>query len=136
MSIQGVLRRGRRAAEARMTSRCDVRRKTDETTTDDDGFEVPVWATIYTDLPFRLSGVIRGQSQSRRTQAAGVEFETAMRTGNFPAGTTDLLDGDLVDITDGDNAGRVIRIVEASWQDQATARRVPVVEAQRPEEWS
>lgn len=114
-----------------MLSRCTIRRKTGEDTEGEN-----VWADVYTALPMRLAGTIRGQSQSRRTQTAGVEYETAMRTANFPATTSNLQDGDLVDITSGENAGVVLRIVEADWQDQATARRLPVVETLRPEEWS
>lgn len=135
MSVTSTIAAGRRFAEARMLSRCAVRRKTDQTIVVD-GIRVPVWEDVYTDLPMRLSGVIRGQSQSRRTEVAGTQYETAMRTANFPATTADLQDSDLVDIISGENAGVVLRIVEANWQDQATARRVPVVEALRPEEWA
>ena len=131
MSVTSTIADGRRFAEARMLSRCTIRRKTGE-----DAEGENVWADVYTALPMRLAGTIRGQSQSRRTQTAGVEYETAMRTANFPATTSNLQDGDLVDITSGENAGVVLRIVEADWQDQATARRLPVVETLRPEEWS
>ena len=131
MSVTSTIADGRRFAEARMLSRCTIRRKTGETAEGEN-----VWTDVYTALPMRLAGTIRGQSQSRRTQTAGVEFETAMRTANFPAATSNLQDGDLVDITSGENAGVVLRIVEADWQDQATARRLPVVETLRPEEWS
>ena len=120
-----------------MTSRCTIRRKTGATTIDPTtGFKVPVWDDVHTDLPMRLAGAIRGQSQARRTETAGVQFETAMRTANFPASTSNLRDGDLVDITSGENAGVVVCIVEAQWQDQATARRLPVMETLRPEEWA
>ena len=126
---------GRAAAEARMTSRCTIRRKTDQTTTVD-GFEVPVWDTTYTALPLRLVSESTGTTQSRRVETAGVEYELAMRTAHFPASTSNLRDGDLIDVTAGENAGMVLRIVEADWSDQTTARRVPVVATQRPEEWS
>ncbi len=118
-----------------MLSRCTIRRQTGETAEDDEGYEVPVWADVYTALSMRLAGSIRGQSQFRRAETAGVEFEIAMRTAHFPVSTEDLRDNDLVEITSGDNAGMVLRIVEADFQDQATARRVPVVATQRPEEW-
>lgn len=113
-----------------MLSRCIIRRKTGETAEGEN-----VWADVYTALPMRLSGTIRGQSQSRHVETAGVGFEIAMRTANFPVSTDDLRDNDLVEITSGDNAGTVLRIVEADFQDQATARRVPVVAAPRPAEW-
>jgi hypothetical protein len=134
-AIDAALLTLRAEAEARMTSRCTVRRKTDETTVDD-GFEVPVWDEVYVDLPVRLAGIISGAGQSRRVTTAGVEYETALRTAHVPASTTDLRDNDLLEITSGENAGLVLRIVEADWQDQATARRLPVVATSRPEEWS
>jgi hypothetical protein len=54
---------------------------------------------------------------------------------SVPADTSGLLDGDLVEMTGGENAGLVLRVLEVAFQDQATARRLPVVEVQRPEEW-
>jgi hypothetical protein len=126
-----VLARGRAAAEARMTSRCTIRRKAGETPEGE-----TVWADVHTALPFRLAGIIRGAAQSRRIETAGVDFEIAMRTAHFPVSTDDLRDNDLIEVTSGDNAGMVLRIVEADFQDQSTARRVPVVATSRPEEWS
>ncbi len=58
-----------------------------------------------------------------------------VRRADFPFDTTDLADNDFIDITAGKSAGKAYRIVEAEDQDQATARRVPVVGEQRPEEW-
>ena len=135
MSLQSIQARGRAAAEARMTSRCTIRRKTDQTTVVD-GFEVPVWDTTYTALPLRLVSDSTGTTQSRRVETAGVEYELAMRTAHFPASTSNLRDGDLLEVTSGENTGLVLRIVEADWSDQTTARRVPVVATQRPEEWT
>lgn len=132
MTVPRAVARGRTAAEARMLSRCTIRRKT--AGSDANGF--PIWDVIHTALPLRLAGIARGQSQSRRVQTGAIEFEVAMRTANFPADTSDLRDGDLVDITSGDSTGMVLRIVEADWADQSTARRVPVVATGRPEEWS
>jgi hypothetical protein len=126
---------GRRAAEARMTSRCTIRRKTG-TTTGPNGFTIGVWTATYTALPLRLVSESTGTTQSRRVETAGVQFELAVRTAHLPASTSDLRDGDLIEITAGENAGAVLRIVEADWSDQVTARRVPVVATQRPEEWS
>lgn len=134
--LSTALIRGRAAAEARMLSRCTIRRKTDATTTDGDGNEVPVWATTYTAHPLRLVSESTGSTQSRRVETAGVQFELAVRTAHLPASTSDLRDGDLIDVTSGDNAGMVLRVIEADWADQTTARRVPVVATQRPTEWS
>lgn len=133
-AIDAALPMLRAEAEARMTSRCTIRRKTDQTTVVD-GFEVPVWDTTYTALPLRLVSDSTGTTQSRRVETAGVEYELAMRTAHFPASTSNLRDGDLLEVTSGENTGLVLRIVEADWSDQTTARRVPVVATQRPEEW-
>lgn len=132
--LSGRLARGRAMAEARMLSEAVVMRKTGDMVTDPDGFKSPEWATVLTS-PFRLGGADAGSSGSRTVTIGGAELNLALRTGHFPHDTVGLADGDLIEILAGENAGLVLRIVEATWQDQATARRVPVVEAQRPEEW-
>jgi hypothetical protein len=119
-----------------MTSRCTIRRRTGEKTTDASGWEVSVWATPHTDLPLRIGGADAGASGFQTQRAGEVDVQVANRTASFPASTSDLRDGDLIEVTSGETVGAVLRIVEASWQDQATARRVPVVEAQRPGEWT
>lgn len=134
MSVASVVRKGRLAAESRMTSRANVRRRTG-TAPGPDGFDVDVYTTTLTAVPFRLGGADRGGSGTRTTRVGESEVQLAVRVGHFPASTTGLIDGDLIEVTSGENAGAVLRIVEASWQDQATARRVPVVEEQRPVEW-
>ena len=131
MSLTGALAAGRRAAESRMLSRATVYRKTGAMTTDADGFEVPEWVVIYTDLPCRIASSTTSRTV---TIADGVEVQVAQRVLHFPHDTTDLRDGDLVDVT-GEASG-VYRIVEADAADQQTARRVPVVATERPEEWS
>lgn len=134
MSITSALAAGRRAAESRMTSTAVVRRP-GGTTTDENGFEVDGWTDVYSG-PFRLGGSTSGPAPVRRVSVGEVELQLAARIAHFPASTTGLKDGDLIEVTGGENAGAVLRIVEASWQDQATALRVPVVEAQRPGGWS
>lgn len=94
------------------------------------GLEVPGWATPHTALPFRLVG-----GTFNKLTIGGVTFDEATARGDFPASTVDLADNDLVEITAGEWAGSVYRVVEAIKGDQRTARRVPVVEAQRPSEW-
>lgn len=125
----------RAEAEARMTSRAIVRRKGTGTTTDADGFEVPAWDVVDADCPGRLAGSPRGGSASRNVSVGSVEVTLAAREWHFPTSRPQLHDGDLIEITVGESAGLVLRVIEGSGQDQATARRVPVVEAQRPEEW-
>jgi hypothetical protein len=135
-AIDAALPSLRAEAEARMTSRAKVRRNTGATTTGGDGFEVPVWDVIYADVAFRLGGANAGGSGMRTVVVGTTEVQLAVRVGSFPAATNLLRDGDLIDITAGENAGLVLQIIEAGWQDQATARRVPVMAVQRPAEWT
>lgn len=119
----------------RASSRATVRRKAGKTT-NADGFRVDAWVVVHADVPFRLGGSTTGAAGSRTVTIGDTQVSTAVRVGHFPHDLTDLRDNDLVELTAGENTGAVLRIVEAGWQDQATARRVPVVEEQRPEEWS
>ena len=135
MSIERAVSRGRAAAEARMTSRCTIRRKTGDMVLDADNQQVPEWEIIYTDLPCRIASSA-GASRSR-TQAPGdAEVERATPHSHFPAATSDLRDNDLQEVTAGDNSGDVLQLLETGWTDQATARRVPVIAVERPSEWS
>lgn len=117
-----------------MLSRCTIRRRNGYDVVD--GLKVPKWDTIYTALLLRLGGAERGSSGFRAVSVGETETQLAVRVAHFPAGTSNLADDDLIDVTAGENAGAVYRILEAAWQDQATARRVPVMGTQRPEEWS
>lgn len=113
-----------------MTSRCTVHRSGTKTV-DENGWEVSGWSVTYSELPLRIGG-----GERYRTVTVGQsDVQVAVRIAHLPALTDDLRDGDLIEVTDGENVGMVLRIVEASWQDQATARRVPVVETERPSEW-
>jgi hypothetical protein len=134
MSIASALARGRLAAEARMTSRCNLWRKTGGVTTVGN-FEQPEWVTAYTDHPVRIASTHNGAAPSSRIESGGVPAEQARREAHFSASTV-LRDGDMIEMTSGDCAGLVFRVVEADPQDQATARRVRVVAAQRPTEWA
>lgn len=133
MSLPETLARGRAAALARMLSRATVRRKTGATTTDASGRKVPVWEVAHTDLPCRITGMTRGQSPSRTLDIGGAQVQVAIRTAHLPHDTTNLRDGDLLEVV-GESAG-VYQIVEADTSDQQTARRVPIVATQRPKEW-
>lgn len=120
-----------------MLSRCTIHRKGEAAPQNEDtGLEGSAWSVVHADLPFRLAGTYRGDSPSRTLDIGGAEVEVAMRTGHLPHHVSDLADNDLIEITAGENAGVVLRVVEAVWQDQATARRVPVVTVDRPEEWT
>ena len=121
----------RQMAEARMTSRATVHRE-GGTTIDDDGFEVDGWEVIEANIPCRLAGSTAGASGTRKVTVADVESQVAVRVLHLPTSTTTLRDGDLVEITDGEQAGRFLRILEATGADQQTALRVPVYEVSRP----
>jgi hypothetical protein len=125
-------------AEQRMdeSSRATVRRKTGQTTKDNRGLTVPAWVAIYTDHPCRIAGMARSQSPSKTINIGGIEVQVATRTAHFPHSTTDLADGDLIEITEGELAGSVWQIVESDPADQQNARRVPIISTQRPKEWS
>lgn len=129
-AIDAELPNLRAEALARMTSRVNVRRLTGDTTVVD-GYEVPEWEYVYTGLPFRLVG-----GDTRKVTVGGVEFQEATARGDLPYDTTDLRDGDLIEVTSGEWTGSVWRVVEAVKGDQRTARRVPVEEVPRPEEWA
>lgn len=135
-SLDWALREGERWASWRQRSTATTHRKTGNTVQNETtGAKDPEWAAIYTDVPFRLSGASRGASSSRTISAADVKVELGNRTGHFSAGLTDFQDGDLIEITDGDNAATVWQIIEADWADQKTAHRFPVVSVKRPSEW-
>lgn len=125
----------RNEAESRMTARVAVMRKTGGKTVVD-GLEVPEWAAAHVDLPFRLAGSSTGDGGTRTVTIGGVPYQQATGVGHMPADTTDLEDSDLIDVSSGEWAGTVLRVVEATKKDQATARRVPVVEVPRPTEWA
>lgn len=126
----------RAEAEARMQSRVTIRRKTGALILDQDGFEVPEWETVATDVPFRLGGASRGPASSRNRNEAGGVDEQGKGYGNLPHDWADLADDDHLDIAVGENAGRVLRVVEASLtKDQGTARRFNVEHVDRPAEW-
>lgn len=134
MSREDTLAAGRVAAEQGMTSRAKVRRRTGDTVKVD-GYDVDEWQIVYADLPFRLAATGTGDGGTRRVSIGGVEFQDATARGDMPASTTDLADDDLIEVMSGEWAGSVWRIVEAVKVDQRTARRAPIVEAARPEEW-
>lgn len=136
-AIEAELTFLRAEALGRMTSTVAVKRATGTYVQDEDtGADVPTWDTIYAAAPFRLGGANQGSTGSRAVALPGGDVALATRTGHFPHDHDELRDGDLIDVTAGENAGLVLRVIEATWQDQATARRVQVIEERRPEEWA
>lgn len=136
--IEAALPQLRAEAEARMTSRCTAKRKDNEAdpVSDAHGFESQPWTVLEVDLPIRVGGYQRGASGSRAVTSGGVEVELATRVAHLPAVTTGLRDGDIIEVTSGENEGLFLRVVEATFQDQATARRLPVLEVAEPEGWT
>ena len=100
-----------------------------------DGLKVPKWVVTHRLLIGRLAGA-RGAAATRTVTVGQSEVQVAVRAWHCPATTTDLRDGDVLEIVAGENAGTFLQIVEATWQDQATARRLPVIEIQKPKGWS
>lgn len=135
MDLDGMLERGRVMAEARMRSRGRVRRK-GKPEKNAQRIEVDTWTIEHDDLPVRIGGSNAGSAGTRTVTIGTTEIQVAVRVASVPAGTTNLRDGDLLEIFQGENAGLVLYIVEATWQDQATARRLPVHEVPRPKEWA
>jgi hypothetical protein len=120
----------RAEAEARMTSRVTIRRKTGRSTQNEStGRETPTLADVATDVPFRLDGSSGGDGGTRTVTINGVEYLQATAIGHLPASTKDLRANDLLEITSGEWAGATFRVIEAVSADQKTARRVPIVEA-------
>lgn len=133
--IDSVLPELRREAEARMLSAAAVLRKTGRKVQDEStGLEVPEWATVHIG-PMRLAGANSGSSGTRVESTPGGEMRVGMRTAHFPASVANLAEGDLIDITAGENTGTAWKILEADFADQQTARRLPVESVQRPSEW-
>lgn len=136
MALQDVLARGRAAAEARMLSRITVRRLTGRQAQDEDnGTEAPEWETVHADVPIRLDFGSSSDGGSRGVQVGGVHYEQATAVGHLPIDTAGLRDGDYFEITAGAWAGAAYSIVKAVQADQKTARRLPIREESRPEEW-
>lgn len=128
-------------AESRMGaerggSTVTIRRRSGQRIQDEGtGKKSPEWVAPHADLPMRLDFTSSSDGGSRTEGTDGVEVETATALGHFPALTADLRDGDYIDITAGEGAGEVWRIVKAVRGDQKTTRRVPIRSDTRPAEW-
>lgn len=116
-------------------STCHVHRKTGQTVLVD-RLKVPEWDQVHTNLAMRLDRSGSGDGGTRGVTIADVTYETATGLGHWPALTDDMQDDDLVEIVGGQWAGTVWRIVKAVMADQKTARRLPIEETPRPEEWA
>lgn len=97
-----------------------------------DGLETPGWEALILDLPGRIAAS-RGAGASRTVTVGQTEMQLAVREWHCASGTPYLSDGDILEIIAGESVGLFLRVVESTGNDQATARRVPVVEIQKPE---
>jgi hypothetical protein len=97
--------------------------------------QVPEWATVHTDLPGRLDAGHGHSGRTRSQDVAGQTFEQPIPEWHVPWGTTDILPGDHIDVTTGDTAPIVLRVLSVPRGDQQTALRLPVEVVDRPSEW-
>lgn len=134
--LDDALAQGRALRESvRLTSRVTVRRKTGrQAQSETTGEQLPVWSLVASEVPFRL-GTGGSDGGSRTVVVGGVAFEEASAVGEFPAAFDELADGDFLEVTSGEWSGAVFSVVAAVRADQKTARRVPVREESRPDEW-
>jgi hypothetical protein len=133
-----ALARGRAWAEARMGavnggSDARVWRKSGLTARDQVSLrEHQGFDQVGTDLvPVRVAGTA-ANSAPYRTLQPGVSQEQAARVIHFSAAFSDLCDGDVVELVAGQGAGTFWSLVDITWQDQATARRIPAVQIDPP----
>lgn len=137
MSIASALAAGRRAAERRFGvenggSNVTLWRHDPDNPVTVDGLETPGWEPLTFDLPGRIAAH-RGVGATRTVTIGQTELQLAVREWHCSFLSPDLRDGDVLEVIAGENVGLFFRIVEATGSDQATARRVPVVEIQKPE---
>lgn len=64
----------------------------------------------------------------RRLDVGGTQTEQATRTLKLPAGTVGPRDADFATIDSGDCAGLILRLLEVTPKDYATALRISCVE--------
>lgn len=123
----------RAIAESSLWSRADVRRKGPLQTVD--GLKVPTWTEVLVDVAFKLADATGGRGQSRTVTIGNTQVEVAVRVGKFTADTEGIRDGDVVEITAGDNAGRFVQVVDSLGKDQQAALRLPVIQISKPDGW-
>lgn len=123
----------RQQAESRMTSRATIRRRGAATVVDD--ARVYSWTVVAADVPLRISTQGGSASPSSTDALGSARVEVDHLAAHLPVGTP-LVAGDLLDVTAGETAPRVLRVISAGRRDQATALRVRVEDEPRPEEWA
>lgn len=116
-----------------MTSRATILRPTGNLTTNAEGFQVPEYATVYTDLSCRIDAGGSSDGGSTGVNIDGITYEEATGTGHFPYPSELLASDDIVLVTSGEWPDVCYRIVAAIAYDQKTARRLPIVRESKPE---
>lgn len=107
-----------------MTSTCTIRRAgTGDPVYGPDGDQVVPQGVVYSG-PCRV-----GAGSVRQLTVGNTQSEQATRTLHLPADTTGLKDADTATIDSGETAGLTLRLLEVTWQDQATALRIACTEA-------
>lgn len=133
--LAGRLARGRAMAEARMLSECTIRHKTGKTAQNETTGRVePIWAVVYTGK-CRVRGGRTGTGYRVQTTPAG-DRAVGVPEIHLPCDTTGVSGGDLIEITAGERAGTVWRVLNADAADQQSAYRLPTEGTARPKEWS
>lgn len=135
-AIAAALSMLRAEAEARMLSRATIRRKTDQKTTDADGFEVPVWEDVYVDLPCWVDWESTGRAGVNVNVGAEVQVNRARRVIKAPHHATSARDNDVAKISGGACDGRFLQLTEVMFADQKKQQELPVIEIDEPEGWS
>lgn len=135
-AIDAALPMLRAEAEARMTSSCAIRHKTDQTTVVD-GVEVHVWEDVYVDLPCRVDWQDAGAGGYLTASVGGeVEVTRSRRVLKVPHYARDAKDHAVAEITGGDCDGMFFTMPKVAFADQKKQQEIPIVETQRPEGWT
>lgn len=127
MSATSALERGRAAAESLMLDQCTITRPGAPVTDDDTGEVTTPAALVY-------GGRCKVQSKDSATsspEAGGHSFTVVSRQVHIPAGSADVLDGDVITITAATLSqliGKVYRVDGFTPDSYDTAFRLPVKE--------
>lgn len=132
MSLQSALARGRTAAEARMVDACTIRRKTGETSYNDEtGDSTEVFEDVYSG-PCRLKQPASGSNSASNATVGEAQVLLQQPELHLPMSAPTLRPLDEVTITasgfDAAAVGRVFRVRAIPGHTQPTARRYGVTE--------
>jgi Family of unknown function (DUF6093) len=139
VSVDALLTRGQRAAEALMVDRCVIRSVTGVTTDPLTGATTPTYATVYDDPvtpdaggPCRFKMETVGVTAASDREAGEQPITVSRILLQLPAATTGVAKGQLVEAVtsrDTDLQGRTLRVDGPYVQTHATMRRYILEEA-------